>query len=190
MSAAQAATGFSTGRNSASSCLCGADTASHTWSRISASSCPRRAIASYSSRTPSTTKSTSQSAITRTSSRTYSAASSSSCAAYSPAWANSQAAAEQEKISIKSLKIQQHEMDERRKRTCILIIYHTVRDLFFHLLRHLLTNVGISRAVNLLYELINISQHSHIFVSQHAPSLSMTLNYQPPAVLISGKVNG
>jgi len=107
-----------------------------------------------------------------------------------PAWANSQAAAEQEKISIKSLKIQQHEMDERRKRTCILIIYHTVRDLFFHLLRHLLTNVGISRAVNLLYELINISQHSHIFVSQHAPSLSMTLNYQPPAVLISGKVNG
>ena len=47
-----------------------------------------------------------------------------------PAWANQQAAAEEEKISIKSLKIQQHEMDERRKRTCMLIVYHMVRDLF------------------------------------------------------------
>jgi hypothetical protein len=43
-----------------------------------------------------------------------------------PAWANQQAAAEQEKISIKSLKIQHHEMDERRKRTCMLIVYYMV----------------------------------------------------------------
>jgi len=52
-----------------------------------------------------------------------------------PAWANQQAAAEQEKISIKSLKIQQQEMDERRKRTCMVIVYHTVCGLLSGLIR-------------------------------------------------------
>ena len=104
-----------------------------------------------------------------------------------PAWANQQAAAEQEKISIKSLKIQQHEMDERRKRTCLLIVYHMVCDFCYI---YILTKFIVSRAVNLLYELTNTSRLFHIFVSQHAHNSSMTSNSQQPAVLTFGKGNG
>lgn len=42
------------------------------------------------------------------------------------AWDQAHSAAEKDKNSLRSLKIQQHEMDERKKRTCIIVIYHTV----------------------------------------------------------------
>lgn len=44
-------------------------------------------------------------------------------------WATVHTAAKQEKHQMKSLKIQQQEMEERKRRTCQLIIYHTVSSL-------------------------------------------------------------
>ena len=41
------------------------------------------------------------------------------------AWDQAHSAAEKDKNNLRSLKIQQHEMDERKKRTCIIVIYHT-----------------------------------------------------------------
>lgn len=41
-------------------------------------------------------------------------------------WDQAHSAAEKDKKNLRSLKIQQHEMDERKKRTCIVVIYHTV----------------------------------------------------------------
>ena len=42
-------------------------------------------------------------------------------------WAAKRSKAILEAQSIKTLKVQQHEMDEQQKRTCVLVVYHTVR---------------------------------------------------------------
>ena len=41
-------------------------------------------------------------------------------------WASHRQAAQDERATIRTRKIQQHEMDERKKRTCLLVVYHTV----------------------------------------------------------------
>lgn len=41
-------------------------------------------------------------------------------------WANKRSNAISEAQSIKTLKVQQHEMYEQQKRTCVLVVYHTV----------------------------------------------------------------
>jgi hypothetical protein len=46
-------------------------------------------------------------------------------------WAKKRNNAILEAQSIKTLKVQQHEMDEQQKRTCMLVVYHTVRVLFY-----------------------------------------------------------
>lgn len=43
-----------------------------------------------------------------------------------PGWGRLYGQANQEKLSTKNLKIQNHELDEQRKRTCTLVLYHTV----------------------------------------------------------------
>jgi hypothetical protein len=49
-------------------------------------------------------------------------------------WASKRSNAISEAHSIKTLKGQQHEMDEQQKRTCMLVVYHTVRVHFFYLM--------------------------------------------------------
>jgi hypothetical protein len=41
-------------------------------------------------------------------------------------WATHRQAAQDERATIRTRKIQQQEMDERKKRTCLLVVYHTV----------------------------------------------------------------
>lgn len=91
------------------------------------------------------------------------------------AWATQHRNAEQEKDTLKNMKIQQHEMDERKKRTCLLVFYHTVCDDSY--LVHLnLSPFSISEN-NRQSASTTTFLHSQISNSLHTPSSSATLSY-------------
>ena len=66
-------------------------------------------------------------------------------------WANRRSNAILEAQAIKTLKVQQHEMDEQQKRTCVLVVYHTVCVYLFYSLQFRLENLSLNlewRATN------------------------------------------
>ena len=54
-----------------------------------------------------------------------------------PGWGRLYEQANQEKLLTKNLKIQNHELDEQRKRTCTLVLYHTVSFSYCCIISHL-----------------------------------------------------